>query len=639
MMHKINHKTQFAGIILLTFKILLGCMYVGAQDDKIIEYEERSQKYASHNDLRNAAEYLNRIAFIYWDRSEPDQAVAYFLRSAEYNRLLGNLNAVKSIYSNISMIYADAGQADKSLEYAHKSLEIRKQLRKHGEIVTGLLEVATLLESQGKYSESNDYLLQAEAMAASASDLNLPKNIYGLLATNYKHLGKYDLYQEYSDKYSALRQHLIEEQFREKEAESMKRIKDISQTAEGKIEAKQNELSQMIDSLLVIDSLSKQRKEEIALLNREKQDKEAEILQTNARLQKTTKFAVLIGLVMLLMLGMAIMLFRGYKNKQLINKRLAIQNEEIQKQHDEIARQRDDIQQQHEELETALGQIRKHNVDITNSIAYAKRIQTAMMPGEEALRELVPESFIIFRPREMVSGDFYWFKGIESMAKVTKYLLSESQDLSPEEYDRLNRTFMIGAIDCTGHGVPGAFMSMIGFNLLNEITAKGAKSSGSVLNQLHKAVRAALRQDTTDNHDGMDAALCMVDPMTRTIDFAGAKNPLIYFVNGHIEIIEGDKNPIGGIQREEKRKFNSHKICVDKPITCYIFTDGFQDQFGGPKGRKFMKNNLYALLTEIHELPMSQQKERLIKEFETWKGENKQIDDVLLIGFRLQFDH
>jgi serine phosphatase RsbU (regulator of sigma subunit) len=144
-----------------------------------------------------------------------------------------------------------------------------------------------------------------------------------------------------------------------------------------------------------------------------------------------------------------------------------------------------------------------------------------------------------------------------------------------------------------------------------------------------------LRQDTTDNRDGMDVALCLIDKNNMVLDFAGAKNPLVYIRNGELFEIKGDKNPVGGLQREEERKFVSHKLALDTPTVFYIFSDGYLDQFGGEKGRKFMKKNFYSLLLEIHQKPMDEQKEILFKTFKDWKGEQAQIDDVLVIGFKI----
>ncbi|TAD95436.1 MAG: hypothetical protein EAZ97_15485 [Bacteroidetes bacterium] len=278
----------------------------------------------------------------------------------------------------------------------------------------------------------------------------------------------------------------------------------------------------------------------------------------------------------------------------------------------EIRKQKDILEEQKEEIEEQRNDLNQKNEKITSSINYARRIQTAMLPRQEILQNLLPESFILFRPRELVSGDFYFF--------VQK-----------------NEKIIIAAIDCTGHGIPGAFMSLIGNDLLNDIIlSKNILNPDQILTELHKGVRFALKQEETENRDGMDLALCVFDKKNNILEFAGAKNPLILIQNQVLSQTKGDSNPIGGLQKiNEERSFTKHTFKTDIPTTVYIFSDGFQDQFGGELSQKFMIKNLRDLLLEIHEKPMPTQKQILEKTFENWLGiKNKQIDDVLLIGFK-----
>jgi serine phosphatase RsbU (regulator of sigma subunit) len=258
--------------------------------------------------------------------------------------------------------------------------------------------------------------------------------------------------------------------------------------------------------------------------------------------------------------------------------------------------------------------IEQINKDITSSINYAKRIQEAMLPPIEQIKRTLPNLFIYFKPRDIVSGDFYWFT------------------------EKDGKTF-IAAIDCTGHGVPGAFMSLVGDAHLNQIVnADGITSPDIILNKLHLRVRQSLKQAETFNRDGMDMALCVVDPYRKVVEFAGAKNALVYIQEGEIHQIKGDRTPIGGEQREPQRIFKKHIIHVDKPTTFYMFSDGFPDQFGGPEDRKFMTTRLRALFMEIHEKPFEEQQETLSKTFDNWKAtDKKQTDDVIVVGFRLEF--
>ena len=252
------------------------------------------------------------------------------------------------------------------------------------------------------------------------------------------------------------------------------------------------------------------------------------------------------------------------------------------------------------------------NNDIKASINYAQRIQKAILPEVQNVRSGFEEAFVLFQPRDIVSGDFYW-------------------------YNETDRCLVIAAADCTGHGVPGAFMSMIGNDLLNGIVIEGGITSpAEILSRLHLGIRKALRQADSDAQDGMDIALCVIDKEQETLRFSGAKNPLVYIENGLLTQIKGDKHAIGGDQRGKKREYVEHCISIIGQKTFYIFTDGYQDQFGGEKKKKYMVKRLKQLLTSIQSQPLDMQQEILERDIAQWMedgGEN-QVDDILVIGFK-----
>ena len=211
-----------------------------------------------------------------------------------------------------------------------------------------------------------------------------------------------------------------------------------------------------------------------------------------------------------------------------------------------------------------------------------------------------------------MSGDFYWF-GVKDGKKI------------------------IAAVDCTGHGVPGAFMSMIGHNLLNQIISEnGITQPDEILNALHRGVQAALKQGTNvvDTSDGMDVAICCIDTANNELKYAGAYRPL-FIVNGvKFDKVEADKNPIGGSQLDADRKFTAHSIKINKGDTFYMASDGYADQFGGEKGKKFMVKRFNELMLEMQSQSMEEQCITLDEKFENWRGSYQQIDDILVIGIR-----
>ncbi len=263
-----------------------------------------------------------------------------------------------------------------------------------------------------------------------------------------------------------------------------------------------------------------------------------------------------------------------------------------------IREQKDEIERQQKELEERL--------------RYAGSIQSALLSEERSIRKIFPESFILFMPRDIVSGDFYWLY-------------------------RKKHTIVVVAADCTGHGVPGAFMSILGISFLNEIVSKNIPKANIILNRLRENIMKSLHQtgEVSKHKDGMDIALCICDLEKMELQFSGAFNPMYLIRNGELTEIRGDKMPIGIAPTEEKSFFN-HQLDIRKNDVIYIFSDGFADQFGGPEERKFRYRPFKELLVNIHKQDMVRQKRLLEQKFHRWKGDLEQIDDILIIGFKIQ---
>lgn len=259
-------------------------------------------------------------------------------------------------------------------------------------------------------------------------------------------------------------------------------------------------------------------------------------------------------------------------------------------------------------------QLEEKNKDITSSIEYARRIQEAILPSKEQIFRKLKKVFILYQPKDIVSGDFYWF------AEENGY-----------------RIFAV--VDCTGHGVPGAFMSMIGHNLLHQIVLeKGITDPGEILNNLHKGVQEALRQGQNEinTNDGMDVSLIAISNDQKDIRWAGANRPLV-LVNRENELskLDGNKFPVGGAQLDQDRQFTSHRVKPNGPSMAYMFSDGYADQFGGDKGKKFMVKRFHDLLMTIHQLPAEEQRAALKKNFDDWRANHEQVDDVLIVGIEV----
>ncbi len=264
------------------------------------------------------------------------------------------------------------------------------------------------------------------------------------------------------------------------------------------------------------------------------------------------------------------------------------------------------IEKQKEEIEEQ----KKHIMD---SIYYARRIQNAILPSFTMIDKHLKSYFILYLPKDIVSGDFYWM----------------------HEADGL---FMVSAVDCTGHGVPGAFMSIVGYNQLNfAVNVKKARTAANILDELNKGVVTTLNENKSDSSikDGMDMALCVFDFSAKRVEFSGANNPLIMVRNNQIIKFKGDRFPIGAFEGDNPQLFKNTEIDLMDGDALYISSDGFVDQFGGPENKKFMSKRFEDLLLEINSLSMTEQKEVLQKRLSDWKGTNEQVDDILVIGIRV----
>ncbi len=250
--------------------------------------------------------------------------------------------------------------------------------------------------------------------------------------------------------------------------------------------------------------------------------------------------------------------------------------------------------------------------DLTDSIRYAKRLQESILPSDKYIKDLLPESFVLFKPKDIVSGDFYWFD--EAEGKV-----------------------LFAAVDCTGHGVPGAFMSLVGYNGLKQaVREHNLSQPAQILDDLNALASESLNQDPEESNvrDGMDLALCSLDLNTKVLEYAGAYNPLYIIRNGELMQTKGDKFAIGGFDDLDK-KYTNHSIPLQSGDQVYIFSDGYADQFGGPKGKKFMYKQFRDMLLGCQSKTMSEQKDILNRTIEQWKGNFEQVDDILVIGVKV----
>ncbi|MDW7692761.1 SpoIIE family protein phosphatase [Flammeovirgaceae bacterium SG7u.111] len=592
-MNPINIKLiiKHSFLILLLFLLVTQTRKVFSQDlasvNGLIE-KAKSLKGNGKSDELN--QVLIKLTQALYNDGKYNDAILYYGEMIELNKEIGNDNAIAFGYSQIANIHAEQGDLPQSIASYETAIAIRRKMRDNQGLSSLLLTLGIAQKESGQMEAAIKNLEEALELSRSLSNKYAVTDCQRSLAEVYEKLGdgeKALFYQkQYTDSYKieeiTARQELEEEFNAEKQQKDAK-ISKINSQLENTANVKDQALEIALAKAKEVELLEEKRKlQEMAM-----REQDARIESNNMMINAFIGGGSLV-LILSVMLGV------GYVQILKAKKNLSFKNEEILTQSIK--------------LKSAFG-------DIKSSINYAKKIQMAMMPSDKAMNSGFIESFVFLKPRDVVSGDFYW-------------------------HSERNGKVIVAAVDCTGHGVPGAFMSMIGSNILNQIVnERGVTEPDKVLNMLNERVKKALNQDETRNKDGMDIALCVLDPKEKTVSYAGAKNPLVLVTGDEVKIIKGDNMSIGGTCLKGDCKFTEHVVNIDETTMCYIYSDGFQDQFGGAKKKKYMSVNFRNLLKKVSIEPLEKQNELLKKELIDWMQEGKedQIDDVLVIGFKLEF--
>jgi tetratricopeptide (TPR) repeat protein len=584
------------------------------------------------NDKPGISQSLNNIGIYYFNQGEFLKALKYYTESAKMDEAIGDEDGMLNSYNNIGIIYKELGRYKDAEYYYSKALKLADRKKNPAEL-SMIYSNLGLLEWQKKnLTKASEYFLMCLTLDKQINDsLGIAKD-YGNIGIIYYEEQNYDealkyhlkaipIYEKVGDQsgitlfttnlgsiYEKMNQLDKAEIYSLKGAELAKQngLKDylrISYTALSDIYKKRGDYKKALEykvyAVEVKDSLlneetsrqvselqakyeTEKKEKEIELLNKQKilQQTELDKKSAEAKSQNTQRNALIGGIAFVLLL--AGVSFKSFRDKKRDNALLEIKNHIIEEK----------------------------NKDITDSINYARQIQHAILPFEERINRVLNDYFILFKPKDIVSGDFYWF-------------------LEKENY------IYMAVVDCTGHGVPGAFMSMIGSSVLGHVVSdKNILQPDLILNEVHKDIRKSLKQQETNNRDGMDIALIAYDKKNNTLEFAGAMLPLYIIQNGELKIVKGDKLPIGGIQTEEDRIFTKHSFDITENTTVYLSSDGYADQFGGEKGKKFMGTRFRELLLTNYTKPLNTQKETLNQAFESWKAAHEQVDDVTVIGIK-----
>jgi len=568
------------------------------------------------NNLKSASgteqiEILNSLAAAYL-KKQPNKSIEYAEKALKLNKKkLVSQPIEANLYNTLGAAHYIDKNYKKSIEYYEKELEI---IEKSGlDVVTmnSCYNIAAIYKIL-KNKKAKNYYLKSLALAQKNNSRDLILKIYEELAElmydkrNYEESVNY--YIEYfsaKNNQSKQKSEILASQYEQVLKQKVNQIniaeKDIKQKenqiniAEKDIKQKENQIdiAEVNKQELINDTTQKSQR--ITSLDELNNLQQIDIAQKNTIIHQAKIIIIVSISIIILILCFLVIIFWLYRKIKKINSILTQKNAEINKH---------------------IIEINKKSKEITDSIVYASLIQQAILPSTEILSELFVEHFILFRPRNIVSGDFYWLKQIK------------------------NFLFVVAA-DCTGHGVPGAFMSMLGITLLNDIVNRSnVDHPHETLNELRKRLKKALHQtgQSGERQDGMDIAFCMIDLEQNTVEFAGAYNPFYLIRNKKLIEIKASRMPIG-VYPFDDRDFATTSIDLQPNDKFYIFSDGYSSQFGGLRGKKFKNKQFQEVLIQNTDKTMIDQKQILEDTFDGWRGNLDQVDDVLVIGINICAPH
>jgi len=581
-------------------------------------------------DKQGIAASLNNIASVYSNQGKYAEALEIHWKSLKQKEEIGDKQGIAYSLSNIASVYANQLKYNEALETHLKALKIREEIGDKQGIAWSLNSVAGIYSNQGKNKESLDYYFKASKIQEEIGDKQGLATASQGLGNSYLALKQYDKALTYELKGLQIAQEMGHKELISGCNDALSKIYEaLGEGMKALYHHRQFKIyADSINNLEVENKTSElaaqyeyDKKETI--LKAEQAQKE--ILHQQQLQQQNYVLYGFIGLLIAVSVVAYLLFLNQQKEKKA--KLISIEkNNEILQKSEEINQQKEELSQTLDILETQRNELQQKNKDTTDSINYAQRIQQAILPFPERIAEGLGADnfFVLYKPRNIISGDFYFYEQIEEKT-------------------------VIAVVDCVGHGVPGAFMSMIGNQILTEIIIKNRQfSPDKILTSLHHEVRRTLRQDVnTDSRDGMDVAIIVItknleNKNTTLIEYAGAMSPLFLVHNGEFKEIKADRKVIGGQQYKEEteRIFIKHSINLEigkQATTFYLCTDGFQDQFGGKQSKKFMVKRFRELLFSISDKTMVAQRALLDSTISQWKEEGleKQTDDITIVGLKI----
>lgn len=564
----------------------IGNFYLSQEyyDDAEQYYKRAITFFSINKTIKGIIIATQNLGVIEKRRKNYDKAISYYNQALKSYESINYIVGVGQCLANIGNIHSEKKEYAVALRDLSDALAIFKKTNQINDEMLCYTEICDLYNRQKDYGKAIETINKAKAYLDSIpNNDNTKLAVLHELHTTNRNLGNIDQAYQYLLEYQVLNDKLNDNR------------------TKAKIET------------LRIQYEVEQKDKDLRLLTIENELKDAR-LKRNVRFQ--VLYLIIIGLSSLVIVS----LFVLFRLKKIANVNLIAKNSEILQQKEEIEAQREEIEAQRDDLEIQRSiavqqrdEITRQKKNITDSIAYAKHIQTAMLPNDSEVKLIIPEGFIFFKPLDIVSGDFYWV-------------------------NQSNHQAVIAVADCTGHGVPGAFMSVMGINFLNSLVIEqGITNPGEVLTQLNQYVISALSHADSNlqDKDGMDISLCCVDRSKMEMQYSCAKIRILIWRKGEIIQLESNKYSIGKSPFVEKITFDTSSIPICKDDMIYLMSDGYVDQFGGKDRIKFLASRFKKLLLEIAHLDPGNQEKIISKTINDWQGSYPQVDDMLIVGFRV----
>jgi serine phosphatase RsbU (regulator of sigma subunit) len=581
----------------------IGVIYQNQGDiPKALDYYHRSLKiYEEIGDKQGIANSLNNIGDIYQSQGSISKALEYNQKSLKIRGEIGDKKGLAMSLNNIGNIYYISGDITKTLEYYHQSLKIREEIGYKQGIAYSLYNIGGIHQNQGEIQKALEYYLKSLKIREEIGDKSGIANSLNNIGIIY--FGQNNLIEgfNYANRSMKLAKELGYPEIIKTSAELLKQIyqkqhkyKEAFEMYELEITMRDSINNEETQKAAVKKQMQYQYETQARELQNEQEKKDIREQEEREK-QKVITNSVLAVLVLVLVL--AIFMFRSNRQKQKANEIITQQKALVEHQKLEVEEQKNLIEEKHKE--------------ITDSINYAERIQRSFLASREHLNASLSDYFIMFKPKDVVSGDFYWSSTLN------------------------NGSFILATADSTGHGVPGAIMSLLNITSLEKAIETETEPS-AILNVTREIIIDRLKRDGSleGGKDGMDCSLCVYDKKKNKLIVTAANNP-VWIVRGtDVMEVKVDKIPVGKHDRQ-KVSFSQQEYDLQKGDVVYTLTDGYPDQFGGIKGKKFMSKNLRELLAKNAQLRMTEQKEILETTFKNWVGNLEQVDDVTVIGFRV----